>query len=103
MTEVDKVRDEEGTTEVEADLNVEQAMSVGENTFFRVEIFTGDANVTLDILDPTAAQTLVTNIVKQGIFHQPIENGVQAYPVKSAKVTGPYELPVGEVVANEAG
>jgi len=87
MSEIDRVRDEEGTTEVE------QPAVVDHSVFYRVKIFTGDATVTLDVVDPNAAQELVTQVVKAGLYHRPIENGMEVYPVVSARVTGPFEVP----------
>jgi len=113
--EIDKVRDEEGTTDVEADVKVPETVNelkghpeidpevieadveeVTTAVFYLVEMFTGGEWFNFKITDPADAQKLVVRAVKEGTYTAEVENGIQVLPVKTAKVTGPYEVQATE-------
>ena len=67
--------------------------------FWLIEIFTGDENpMQFRTTDPQAGQKTVEECVAKGTFTATIQNGIQVFPVRTARITGPYvEQPAEEV------
>lgn len=92
--EADKIRDVnqlEGLVEAEQESLAPAAAPVPK-TFYRVEVFTGSEWVSLDVEDPQEANNFANNVVRQGTYTTQIENGIEVYPAKRVKVTGPFEV-----------
>jgi hypothetical protein len=61
------------------------------NEFFLMDVYVGeDEPLRFKMLDPVAARELVDEVTKKGTFTRTIDGGMQSYPVKSVKLTGPY-------------